>query len=52
MVESQELEHRLKLRTIKLSDYEEIKEIMNMVYAKVGGAWTRKELNKPAKGFP
>jgi predicted amidohydrolase/GNAT superfamily N-acetyltransferase len=52
MVENhQELEHRLKLRTIKLSDYEEIKEIMNMVYAKVGGAWTKKELTNLLKVF-
>ena len=52
MVESQELEHRLKLRIIKLSDYADIKEIMDMVYAKVGGAWTKKELTNLLKVFP
>ena len=51
MVENQELEHRLKLRTIKLSDYDDIKEIMDMVYAKVGGAWTKKELTNLLKVF-
>lgn len=52
MVENhQELEHRLKLRNIKLSDYDDIKEIMNMVYAKVGGAWTKKELTNLLKVF-
>jgi predicted amidohydrolase/ribosomal protein S18 acetylase RimI-like enzyme len=48
----QELEHRLKLRTIRLSDYEDVREIMNMVYAQVGGAWTKKELTSLLKVFP
>jgi predicted amidohydrolase/GNAT superfamily N-acetyltransferase len=52
MLENQELEHRLKLRNIRLSDYEPIREIMDMVYAKVGGAWTKKELTNLLRVFP
>jgi predicted amidohydrolase/ribosomal protein S18 acetylase RimI-like enzyme len=44
--------HRLKLRTMRLSDYEDIREIMKIVYAHAGGAWTKKEFRNQLKVFP
>ncbi|TNF40525.1 MAG: GNAT family N-acetyltransferase, partial [Cytophagales bacterium] len=48
----EELEHRLKLRNIKLSDYEDIREIMVSIYRNQGGAWTKQELKNQIKAFP
>ncbi|MCC5919548.1 MAG: GNAT family N-acetyltransferase [Cyclobacteriaceae bacterium] len=47
-----ELEHRLKLRTLEISDYPDIKEIMSSVYAKAGGAWTEAEFENQLDVFP
>jgi len=44
--------HRLKLRQLRLSDYEDIKEIMKIVYAQAGGAWTKKEYRNQLTKFP
>ncbi len=52
MTAPQELEHRLKLRSIKISDFEEIKEMMNMIYSKAGMGYTRKELKAQIDVFP
>lgn len=35
--------HRLRLRQLKESDYESLAEIMDLVYANAGGAWTQKQ---------
>jgi len=48
----EELEHRLKLRNIKLSDYDNIREIMISIYRNQGGAWTKAELKNQLKAFP
>ena len=37
------MHHQLKLRQLEESDYESIREIMNLVYGHAGGAWTRKQ---------
>ena len=50
--QKEELEHRLKLRNIKLSDYEDIREIMVSIYKNQGGAWTKEELKNQLKAFP
>lgn len=47
-----EVEHRLHLRTVNMSDYEDIKEIMDRVYSHAGGSWTRKEFKSMLKYFP
>ncbi len=44
--------HRLKLRTIKESDYDDIKAIMLIVYKDAGGAWTKREFLNQVKAFP
>lgn len=44
--------HRLKLRTIVESDYDDIKEIMQIVYKNAGGAWTKKEFKNQLRAFP
>lgn len=44
--------HRLKLRQLRLSDHDDIKEIMKIVYAQAGGAWTKKEFKNQLKAFP
>ncbi|MFC5272342.1 GNAT family N-acetyltransferase [Adhaeribacter terreus] len=45
-------EHKLILRTLRLSDYKAIKEIMDMVYSNLGGSWTQKEFSALLKHFP
>lgn len=44
--------HQLKLRNLKLSDYSELKEIMQLVYADIGGAWTKQEFASQLSRFP
>lgn len=45
-------EHKLILRTLRLSDYKAIKGIMDMVYSNLGGSWTQKEFSALLKNFP
>jgi predicted amidohydrolase/ribosomal protein S18 acetylase RimI-like enzyme len=45
-------EHHLHLRNVNMSDYEDIKEIMERVYSHAGGSWTRKEFKSMLKYFP
>src|SRR5690606_15674476 len=49
--QKEELEHRLKLRNIKLTDYDDIRDIMVSVYKDVGGAWTKEELKNQLRVF-
>ncbi|MCS6824856.1 MAG: bifunctional GNAT family N-acetyltransferase/carbon-nitrogen hydrolase family protein [Cytophagaceae bacterium] len=44
--------HKLKLRNLELSDYSQIKKLMNIVYADIGGAWTKEEYKTQLKKFP
>jgi len=37
------VEHRLTLRNLRLSDYEDIHQIMDLVYPTMQGAWTREQ---------
>lgn len=44
--------HKLKLRGLQLSDFEDVREIMNLVYADFGGTWTREEFQQQIERFP
>ncbi len=44
--------HKLNLRNLKLSDYADVKRIMNEVYSNAGGAWTKEEFKSQLKNFP
>jgi predicted amidohydrolase/GNAT superfamily N-acetyltransferase len=52
MTSSQELEHRLKLRNLRISDYNDIHEIMVEIYSKAGMGYTRNELKRQIQKFP
>ena len=45
-------EHRLRLRNMQLSDYPDIKRIMDQVYPDIGGAWLRKQFAAQLNRFP
>ncbi|MGD1890574.1 MAG: GNAT family N-acetyltransferase [Cyclobacteriaceae bacterium] len=45
-------QHLLKLRTLEISDYEAIKNIMKVVYADAGGAWAKREFQNQLSVFP
>jgi len=44
-------EHHLRLRHLKLSDYADVKAIMDAVYPDIGGAWTRKQFSAQINRF-
>lgn len=46
------IEHQLKLRTLEMNDYEAVKNIMQVVYADAGGAWTQREFRNQLTVFP
>ncbi len=48
----QPIEHRLKLRNTRLSDYEDIREIMDRVYPTMQGAWTQEQFESQITRFP
>jgi len=47
-----DIAHKLNLRNIVLTDYEQIREIMNTVYSNAGGALTKREFKSQLKYFP
>jgi predicted amidohydrolase/ribosomal protein S18 acetylase RimI-like enzyme len=49
---AKDVEHKLNLRNITMNDYDQIKEIMDLVYSNAGGAWTKKELKSQLSYFP
>src|SRR3954469_5750128 len=49
---SKQSAHKLNLRNISEDDYDDIKEIMDMVYSNAGGAWKKKEFKSQLKNFP
>lgn len=51
-VKESENSHKLKIRNIKISDYDDIREIMVMVYDQLLEPWTKKELRSHLKYFP
>ena len=46
------VQHRLKLRNLRLSDYGDIREIMDLVYPNMDGAWTREQFASQIARFP
>ncbi|MEJ2668994.1 MAG: GNAT family N-acetyltransferase [Gammaproteobacteria bacterium] len=44
--------HHLELRNLELSDYADIKQLMDEVYANLGGAWPLKKFETQLKTFP
>lgn len=48
----QELEHRIKLRNIKISDFDDIKEIVGLIYSKARMGYSKAELQRQLKIFP
>ncbi|MDH5547244.1 MAG: bifunctional GNAT family N-acetyltransferase/carbon-nitrogen hydrolase family protein [Gammaproteobacteria bacterium] len=45
-------DHRLRLRNLRESDYQAISEIMDRVYAKLGGSWPKNKFLTMLKTFP
>lgn len=45
-------DHKLILRTLKSSDYDDVKQIMDRVYGAMGGAWERDQFNAMVSRFP
>ncbi|MCG2634617.1 MAG: GNAT family N-acetyltransferase [Gammaproteobacteria bacterium] len=45
-------EHKLNLRNLELSDYSDIKNIMDLVYPEMGGAWPEKKFRAQLSAFP
>src|SRR5687768_500166 len=45
-------EHKLTLRQLQLDDFDEVKEIMDLVYSNLGGSWTKKEYKAILNKFP
>lgn len=43
--------HKLILRNLRADDYQDVKEIMDIVYSNLGGAWLKKEFNAQLKRF-
>ena len=46
------IDHKLKIRSITLEDYEDIEAIMRQAYSNMGGAWTKDEVSRLLKLFP
>ncbi|MDX1654108.1 MAG: hydrolase, partial [Candidatus Competibacteraceae bacterium] len=46
------VEHRLKLRNTILADYEDVREIMDLVYPDLGGGWRREQFASQIARFP
>jgi predicted amidohydrolase/ribosomal protein S18 acetylase RimI-like enzyme len=47
-----QFQHHLTLRNATLDDYGDIKEIMDMVYSNMGGAWTKRQFAAQISRFP
>ena len=52
MAKLKEQEHKLIIRNVRLSDFDDLVEIMDLVYADIAnGSWTKKELKSLLKHF-
>ncbi|MCA9773323.1 MAG: bifunctional GNAT family N-acetyltransferase/carbon-nitrogen hydrolase family protein [Myxococcales bacterium] len=47
-----EFAHKLELRSTRIEDYDDIKEIMDRVYPTMGGAWKREQIASQISRFP
>ena len=50
--ENTPVEHRLKLRNTTLADYDDVQEIMDLVYPDLGGGWSREQFASQIARFP
>ena len=48
----EDTEHHLELRNLRLDDYNDVKELMDTVYVKVGGAWPYRNYKAQVNTFP
>ncbi len=46
------LTHKLKIRNLAHSDYEDVRDIMEEVYVRMGGAWEKREFSTLLSLFP
>ena len=46
------VQHRLKLRNLRLSDYGDVHDIMEIVYPNMDGAWSREQFASQIARFP
>ncbi len=46
------LRHRLVLRTLRLEDYDELREMMDLAYDRAGGAWLKQQFQSQLARFP
>lgn len=49
---NEDSEHKLNLRNLDISDYANLKEIMDTVYPDMGGAWPEKKFKAQLANFP
>ncbi|MFW5930961.1 MAG: hydrolase, partial [Desulfosalsimonas sp.] len=49
---NQETEHKLQLRNLTAADYQDVKEIMDLVYPDKMGAWDKNEFHTLITRFP
>ncbi len=52
MAKKKENEHKLILRTMTYADYQDVKEMMELVYSNAGGSYTKKEFHAQLDKFP
>jgi len=45
-------QHRLRLRNLRLADYDDVRDIMDRVYPTMQGAWTREQFTSQLARFP
>ncbi|HOO88962.1 MAG TPA: GNAT family N-acetyltransferase, partial [Synergistales bacterium] len=45
-------QHELELRQFTVDDYDEVKRIMDRIYPKMGGAWTKEQFSSMISRFP
>ncbi len=46
------LRHRLVLRTLRIEDYDDLREMMDLAYNRAGGAWLRQQFQAQLARFP
>ena len=51
-MDSESVDHKLEIRNLKMSDYDDIGTIMQQAYSGMGGAWTKEEISTLLKIFP
>ncbi len=44
--------HKLQIRNTTMADYEDIRDIMDLVYSNLGGAWTKRQFAAQLMRFP